>query len=725
MNRPCKNIFRWALASVAMLALSACGGGDEDPAPQTVAQRVTFTLPGEKTFGDPPVGLAALATSGLPVTFTSLTPLVCTVSSGALTLIGAGACTVRADQSGNATFAAAAPVLNTIAVATARQEITFVSPGRQTLGTGPVALTASSTSGLLVSFTSTTPAVCAAIGTSVSLLSAGFCTVQASQPGDVNHSAADLVLHTFEVEAGLQAQSIVFASPGNQTLATPPAPLSATATSGLPVTLTSMTPGVCTVDGTALTLLTAGVCTTAASQGGSTTFAAAEVVMQSVTVSLASQAIVFTGPRNQTLGTPPPALSATASSGLPVSFSSTTPAVCTVAGTTLALLATGTCAIQADQAGNATYAAAPTVTRSITVAAAPLLAQSINFTSPGNQTLGTLPAPLVAAASSGLPVSFVSTTPSICTVSGTTLTLVAAGSCAIQATQAGSTIYAAATAVTRSITVAPAPLLAQSITFAGPGNQTLGTPAPALSASASSGLQVSLSSTTPAICTVSGTTLTLVATGNCSIQATQAGDATYAEATTVSRTFSVAAAAVARFGNGGFEDAQTTVPSLAGPVSAPDANRAQGWITAASGYSRSTDRRSGAFSARLAAPAFSAAVMLQNSLEHGGRPPLVEGASLTLRFWAKGTAGATGNVLFALRYLDGSGVIKANSQNQFFQGQINPATWTQITYNLGPVPAGAVAAFIEFSQSIGPIGVGPAGEDWFAGEVFIDDLSLE
>ena len=270
----------------------------------------------------------------------------------------------------------------------------------------------------------------------------------------------------------------------------------------------------------------------------------------------------------------------------------------------------------------------------------------------------------------------------------------------------------------------PAPLLAQTITFAGPGTQTLGTAPPALSATASSGLQVSFSSTTPAICTVSGTTLALVAAGNCSINANQPGNATYSAATTVSRTFTVAAA-VAGFGNGGFEDAQTTVPSQGGPVPTPDANKAQGWIAAASGYSRSTDSRSGGFSARLAAPAFSAGVMLQNSIDHGGRPPLVEGASLTLRFWAKGTAGATGNVLFALRYLDGMGVIKANSLNQFFQGQINPNTWTQITYNLGPVPAGAVAAFIEFSQSIGPIGVGPAGEDFFAGEVFIDDLSLQ
>jgi len=62
-------------------------------------------------------------------------------------------------------------------------------------------------------------------------------------------------------------------------------------------------------------------------------------------------------------------LSATSSSGLPVSFSSTTTAVCTVSGTTATLVNPGTCTIQASQAGNANYAAATPVSQSFTVLA--------------------------------------------------------------------------------------------------------------------------------------------------------------------------------------------------------------------------------------------------------------------------------------------------------------------------------------------------------------------
>jgi hypothetical protein len=63
----------------------------------------------------------------------------------------------------------------------------------------------------------------------------------------------------------------------------------------------------------------------------------------------------------------PLTLSATASSGLAVSFTSTTTSVCTVSGTTATFVASGTCTIDANQAGNSAYAAAPQLQQSFTV----------------------------------------------------------------------------------------------------------------------------------------------------------------------------------------------------------------------------------------------------------------------------------------------------------------------------------------------------------------------
>ena len=161
------------------------------------------------------------------------------------------------------------------------------------------------------------------------------------------------------------------------------------------------------------------------------------------------------------------------------------------------------------------------------------------------------------------------------------------------------------------------------------------------------------------------------------------------------------------FANGGFET--------------NDGTSATGWQSAAAGYGISSDAFSGSASMELASPAQNAAVGLQNSVEDGGNPLLsADGTTPTLSFWAKGFAGSTGNVLYSLRYLDGIGNILGSTGNVFFQADINPNTWTNITNSSITVPVGTTAAFLEFSQGIGPIN----GVDLLAGSVLIDDVVL-
>jgi len=81
------------------------------------------------------------------------------------------------------------------------------------------------------------------------------------------------------------------------------------------------------------------------------------------------QNISFQAPSNQQLGAQPVSVSATANSGLAVSFNSQTSAVCAVSGTAVTLLAVGTCTIQAIQGGNFEYAAANPVSQSFQVLA--------------------------------------------------------------------------------------------------------------------------------------------------------------------------------------------------------------------------------------------------------------------------------------------------------------------------------------------------------------------
>ena len=60
-------------------------------------------------------------------------------------------------------------------------------------------------------------------------------------------------------------------------------------------------------------------------------------------------------------------MSPSASSGLPVTLASQTPAVCSVAGLTVSLLAAGNCSLVAQQVGDASFLAAAPVTQSFTV----------------------------------------------------------------------------------------------------------------------------------------------------------------------------------------------------------------------------------------------------------------------------------------------------------------------------------------------------------------------
>lgn len=107
---------------------------------------------------------------------------------------------------------------------------------------------------------------------------------------------------------------------------------------------------------------------TATSQADTMKSATAKVTLQP-TQGLQSQTITFGPLSNKVLSSPPFTVSATASSGLPVSFASLTQSVCTVSGNTVTLVAVGTCTIQATQAGNATYAAATPVDQSFLVTA--------------------------------------------------------------------------------------------------------------------------------------------------------------------------------------------------------------------------------------------------------------------------------------------------------------------------------------------------------------------
>lgn len=107
------------------------------------------------------------------------------------------------------------------------------------------------------------------------VLSADFTPAAA---GNFNSVAGTTVL----ISVGGTSQTINFASPGDRTFGDPPFELSATATSGLPVSFSVV--GTCSVTGTTVTILQAGSCTITASQGGNANFQPADDVVRSIVI---------------------------------------------------------------------------------------------------------------------------------------------------------------------------------------------------------------------------------------------------------------------------------------------------------------------------------------------------------------------------------------------------------------------------------------------------------
>ena len=140
------------------------------------------------------------------------------------------------------------------------------------------------------------------------------------------------------------------------------------------------------------------------------------------------------------------------------------------------------------------------------------------------------PAPVSATASSGLTVTLMvdPSSAAVCTLSEGTVSYAAAGSCVIDASQAGNATWAPAQDQ-HTITVTRQ---SQSITINAPAAGMVGdAPAP-VSATASSDLQVTLivDPGSTGVCTLSGGAVTYQFAGSCVIDASQDGDATYAPA---------------------------------------------------------------------------------------------------------------------------------------------------------------------------------------------------
>ncbi len=216
-------------------------------------------------------------------------------------------------------------------------------------------------------------------------------------------------------------------------------------------------------------------------------------------------------------------------SGNPVIFNTTDPSIATISGNVITIKNVGVCKIIASQVGNATYSSANNINQTLTVVDNPTkITQIINgfSTIPFQSTAGgTYVVSGVTGGSSGFPVVFTSSDPSIASVYGNVITLTRKGVVNITASQAGNHLYTPATDLVQVLTIG-APKIPQTISgFMAIPDLVVGQTYTITGVTGgSSGNPIEYISFNNNIATVSGNVITAVSAGIVTIVASQRGN---------------------------------------------------------------------------------------------------------------------------------------------------------------------------------------------------------
>ena len=251
----------------------------------------------------------------------------------------------------------------------------------------------------------------------------------------------------------------------------------------------------------------------------------------SLTVAKADQAITVNthAPASAVFNTGFGVAATGGASGNPVTFSSA--GACSNTGATFTMTSgTGTCSVRYDQAGNSNYNPAPQVTESVTAQKA---AQTINVTThaPASAVFNTGFGVAATGGASGNPVTFSSA--GACSNTGATFTMTSgSGTCTVNYNQAGNANYSSAPQVTETVNAQKASQMITVNTHA-PASAAFNTSF-GVAASAPGGI-VSFSSA--GACSNTGNTFTMTsATGTCTVNYNQAGNADFSAAPQVTET---------------------------------------------------------------------------------------------------------------------------------------------------------------------------------------------
>ena len=229
---------------------------------------------------------------------------------------------------------------------------------------------------------------------------------------------------------------------------------------------------------------------------------------------------------------------------LSLGISSSTPLVCSSDGKELKLLKEGICKFIVSIAKTKDYLAKDS-NQSVTITASRIKPE-LTMDKIANQTAKDLPKSIEIFRVYGAAEGYIfpkSATPEVCFPTGFFVKIISGGTCTITYQSGETATYLASDLYKVSFDIARDP---QTISFTLPSNANVSSKSLALTATASSGAVVTYSTTSAGICSISGSTLNLLTSGNCAVTATQAGTSTLAPASATANITLTATAVAAK-----------------------------------------------------------------------------------------------------------------------------------------------------------------------------------
>ncbi|QSE97430.1 Ig-like domain-containing protein [Fulvivirga lutea] len=399
-------------------------------------QTITIDPIADKLVSDAPFEVSASTTSNLALTYAIQSgPAI--ISGNTITLDGTtGTVVVAVSQAGNANYnpATATTSFNVTDPSKTDQTITFNALTAKTFGDADFDLTASASSNLTVSYTSSNTSVATVSGNTVSIVGAGTTVITAFQTGNETFNPAQEVQQELVVNKANQTITI---DPIADKLTTDAAfEIVASTTSNLALSYAVISGPASNVGSTITLDGTIGAVVVEVSQDGNSNYNASSAQISFDVVDQPDkqdQTITFEALADVAFGDPDFELTATASSGLAVTYTSSDESVATVNGSTVTIIGAGTTAITATQEGDDDFNAAVPVEQVLTVNKA---AQTITFNEIEDQFMEAEILELSATSSSGLIVEFnVASGPAF--LNGTTLIFDGIGEVTVEAIQPG------------------------------------------------------------------------------------------------------------------------------------------------------------------------------------------------------------------------------------------------------------------------------------------------